>query len=267
MARPAGTFDLGRVLGRAAGALRRHPAPFLLAALLLAVAPRMAGQLLLAQLQLDIRRSAWFSLAWLAAIILTSTALKGAVIQGVAAAAEGRSPRLAEMARRGVAVSGSLGLAAILAWVAMGVGLVLLIVPGLIVAAMLGVAAPARTLEGGGVIGALTRSLELTKGRRGLILLMLLGFWTVVILVRVLMGLGVEAITGAANLPPASQVTALLAPGASVPHWAWAWRAVFDPLLGAAQDLIASAGLASIYIELREAREGLRADELAAAFA
>lgn len=81
--------------------------------------------------------------------------------------------------------------AAVLALLASCAGLILLIVPGVIIYCALYVAVPASVVERPGIIGALRRSQELTKGRRwqvfGLLLLAFVALAAVAFLVGIVM--------------------------------------------------------------------------------
>ena len=90
-------------------------------------------------------------------------------------------------------------------WVGVGVGLVLLIVPGIIFALMWSLAIPVAVLEGQGLRGATSRSAALTKGDRGRIFVisclfvLLVYIVTVIVQTPILMALGISRISHAAN--------------------------------------------------------------------
>jgi len=76
----------------------------------------------------------------------------------------GRTPTLTESYRWGLGRLGPLMLSAICAWVAVVIGFVALVIPGIILSMAFVVVYPMVTLEGGGPIDVLKRSYELTKG-------------------------------------------------------------------------------------------------------
>ena len=128
-------------------------------------------------------------------------------------------------------------------------GLFLFIVPGVILALALCVAAPVRVVEGLGVFNSMGRSGDLTRGHRGAILLLF-----------ILYGIGLIVVQSLAAV--LFTVTTLGSPDIS----SLLSRIVLAPLLQAVGALVGAAGVASIYFELRTIKEGVGAEALAAAF-
>jgi len=139
---------------------------------------------------------------------------------------------------------------ALLSAIAIGLGMVLLIVPGIILYIMLVVSVPAMLEENAGVIESMKRSRALTKGSRWRVFLLLLIF---VIAYMVASGL-VGAVVGVATTPE------------SIGNMSWAAWAV-SAVLATIVSLVAAALVASLYIELRTIKEGASADALAGVFA
>jgi hypothetical protein len=98
--------------------------------------------------------------------ILLSVIQAGAVTYGTVRHLSGERARFGEMVRvglrRGLPVVGI----GIVLWVAVMAGLVLLVVPGVMLMVATSVAVPAAVVERPGVLGAIRRSLALTRGRR-----------------------------------------------------------------------------------------------------
>jgi hypothetical protein len=137
----------------------------------------------------------------------------------------------------------------LLMWLAVGFGFLLLIVPGAMMAVAWAVAIPALVVERTGVFGAFSRSADLTRGRRWAVFGLLLLYFILSEVVRQVLVNLYGAVFAAAN-----QQAALL-------HQL--------PVNGVVQvsfSVIASAGMAAIYYELRAIREGVGPEALAAVF-
>lgn len=120
-------------------------------------------------------------------------------------------------------------------------GLVLLIVPGIILALMWMVSSPVLMTENKGVVDSMKRSSELTSGSKLLLFLLMVIY---VVLAAIIGGIG-----GALSLFSATgaAIVALLV----------------NTLTGAIQ----GAGIASVYVDLRTAKEGTDSSSLAEVFA
>ncbi len=88
------------------------------------------------------------------------------LIYGTIQALRGRQVSIGESISEGLKRLGAAIVVALLAAIGVGVGMVLLIVPGVILYIMWAVAIPAATVEGASVGAAFSRSIELTRGRR-----------------------------------------------------------------------------------------------------
>jgi MFS family permease len=120
-------------------------------------------------------------------------------------------------------------------------GTLLLIVPGIVILLMWSVAVPSYVEERAGVVASLKRSRELTKGSRWKIL----GLYVVMLTIIVLIQMLVVAILGQAGT--LAIVAAMLT------------SAVFGTLF--------AAMIASLYVELRQVKDGATPDRLAEVFA
>lgn len=88
-------------------------------------------------------------------------------VHAVKAVSEGEEPRLAPIAREGLRVLPVVVAATIMSWLGIGIGLLLLIVPGVILLLRWYVVAQAAAIEDEGWIPALRRSRALTAGNYG----------------------------------------------------------------------------------------------------
>jgi uncharacterized membrane protein len=121
------------------------------------------------------------SIATIVLTIVFSTLTQGALVRATIAHSEGRQASLGESAAAGLAVVVPLFLLGLGSALGIGVGLILLIVPGAILWVVWSVAAPALVEERIGVFEAFGRSNALTEGARwkvfGLLLILLIASW------------------------------------------------------------------------------------------
>jgi hypothetical protein len=137
---------------------------------------------------------------------------------------------------------------AILSGLGMMLGLVLLIVPGVIVSLMWSVVVPACVVESTGITESFGRSRALTSGYRGKIFLLFLAYF----LVAVVLDIAMRPLLGVAMLPKPGEITVTFV------LVGWATRVVLTS--------ITAVGVTSIYYELRLVKEGIGAQQMAAAF-
>ena len=244
---PAGRFEIGRVLSRTMGVLSRNFPVMALLALVLSGLPNLVFVLIAGGASTSTVATAAALGAMGPAVmigglvsLITGTLLQAALINVTVGDLSGRPTSLGDGLRTAVKHILPLIGIAILSALAMIVGLILLIVPGIIVALALCVAAPARVIEGTSVIASLGRSAALTRSHRGAILLLFLVVGVVAIVLQLV----------------STPLIAIPAVG----------RVIVSPLLQSVFALIGSAMAASIYFELRTIKEGVGVEALAAAF-
>jgi uncharacterized protein UPF0259 len=97
--------------------------------------------------------------------LLGLAVVAGAVVRAAAAAAAGEDLGVGRSYRYGVGHLWPLTQVLLLTWLLTGLGIVLLVVPGVIVGVLLSVSVPALVVEGGRGLDALARSWDLVKGR------------------------------------------------------------------------------------------------------
>ncbi|MEE4119268.1 MAG: hypothetical protein V2I65_09660 [Paracoccaceae bacterium] len=127
--------------------------------------------------------------------ILLSALFVGAIALLVVDAARGRPAGAPEVLRGALGTAVPVAAISIVIGVAVAIGLVLLIVPGLWIFAVLSVAIPVAAIEGAG-LGALGRSASLTRGYRWPIVGFGLVFAAVVLALTIVLGLFVLAPLG-----------------------------------------------------------------------
>jgi hypothetical protein len=259
---PSAKFDVSRVIQRTFASIGRNFGVFALLALLLAGVPAaLTGGLLTLASQGATSGSSTandnavfatgasaFGLVYIVAAVATYI-LRGAIIYGAVADLNGRRANFGDCFSTGLRHAGWLFLLAIVVTLAEVLGYLLLIVPGLMMLTAWIVAVPAQVVERTGVFGSMARSAELTRGHRwpifGLVLIFLVGSGLVQ---GVVLGvLGAVAATSANAGEIVSQM-------------------VLQPLVSTITGLVGAVGVASIYYELRSAREGIGPEALAAVF-
>jgi hypothetical protein len=240
-----GAISIGGVFGRTFSALGANLVTFLVIAFLillplflfnlavgggLAVNPLVAGPS--------------YYIGLLLSMVLSYTAM-GAMVYGTVAYLSGQKASLGDCLGRGLSAVLPVILVAILITIMTGIGMLLLVVPGLIVLVMTAAAVPAAVVERPGIWGSVKRSAELTKGNRWRVFALLIIFY----LVLMAIGWALQF----AGLP-------VLAPDGSMASivMIYVWGGVtttFFAVFGAV-----------IYHDLRVAKEGVSASQIAAVF-
>jgi hypothetical protein len=149
----------GRVISEAFENYRNYAGPLLAVALLVVgIAGVISGVL-------GASDSLLLALLGLIVYIAAAVLYTGYVVKLVQDVRDGRRDHsVAELFESAAPYIGTLILNGILAAIGIGIGLVLLIVPGLILITIWAVVAPAIVVEGAGVIGAFGRSRDLVRG-------------------------------------------------------------------------------------------------------
>ena len=116
---------------------------------------------------------------YLLTYMLTQSAIIFATLQDL----RGQKARFGDCLARGLAVLPQVVVAALLATIAVMIGMMLLLVPGIILMLMWWVFVPAVVVEGAGITGCFGRSRELTRGHRwgilGLLLIVFVVEWVI----------------------------------------------------------------------------------------
>jgi hypothetical protein len=262
VAAPGARFDLGRVIERTFASITRNLAVFALLALLLAGVPAaLTGGLLAlastgasstpltaADSALAPIGASAFGITYFVGAVATFV-LRGAIVYGAVADLNGRRAGFGDCLSTGLRHVGWLFLLAIVVTLAEVFGFILLVVPGLMMLTAWIVAVPAQVVERTGVFGAMQRSADLTRGHR----------WPIFGLIVIFL-LGSGLVQGVAAAATASLAAASASTGQIVS------QVLIQPLATALTAMVAAVGVASIYFELRSAREGIGPEALAAVF-
>lgn len=194
------------------------------------------------------------SLATVLFAIILAVITQGALVRATIAHSEGRKASFGESTMAGLSMAlPLLGLSILLALAVM-LGLFLLIVPGVMLYVIWSVASPALVAERSGVFTAFGRSRFLTKGARwkvfALQLVIIVFYWMVsgALGVLLLASYGLESVETASTF---------------LPWWYMALNVILQTVIAAIWGAIQT----SLYVELRNWKDGPDADALADIFA
>lgn len=249
--RGSGVFDLGRVVQRTFSAIKQNAAVFFGAAAILVGVPSILSA---------VGQSAMLSggevsgvLMMMVGVVLNFVGLyllQGMVVKAAVNGFNGKTTAFGDAFNVGVQNFLPLLGLAIVASFGMMLGFILLFVPGVILAVMWSVGSPAVVVEKRGVFASLQRSRELTKGYR----------WQVfgLLVIYVILSWIIGAAIGGLSLATGGTLTGGT-PNLMV-------NLITEPLVSILSGVVASAGVASLYYELRSAKEGVGSEELASIF-
>jgi hypothetical protein len=255
----AAQFDFGRVTSRTFGLVGRNFVPFavlslifagLPAAVVMSVQPAMMAGAAASQDQTSLLLIIYGAVfvSYLAGLVLSAALTRASVD---------------DLSGKPVAIGSALstGLALILPMLGLGIvmgvaivfGLILLIVPGIYLALRWAVAAPALVVERPGIFKAMERSAVLTQNHRwailGLIVLYAIAAFILQMIVMLAIPGGMVAMSGlSGEAPPIIAIVLLTA-------------------VSVVTSMVATVGVAAIYFELRQIKEGVDVTELAKVFA
>jgi len=254
-----GTVSIGRIFSRAFSFMGKYPLITFGSAFLFGALPSVLSQVLLVSQATNpeegnVAATIGFLAVQLVLLVLTlvgSGLMQAIMTRGLVTAHEGHRPTfgqcLSQALRFAVPVIGLM----ILWTLGVGVGFVFLVIPGIILVCMWAVAIPALVEEHTGVSRAFARSRELTRGHRwkifGLLMVVLISFYLVVVV------LGVFGLAGAS------------AGGEEAGSFQIA-MIVYSALSGLVSGLLWATIQPSLFVELRDAKEGGGAGELAQVF-
>ena len=257
--------SIGRVLSRAFATMGSNPVTVFGISFVLGALPRVTMNYVAQNLGYSQQNFAtgaitplfYFSVA--AAItlfsIFSSMLTQGALVRATIAHSEGREASFSESALAGLRVVLPLFVLGILFSLGLLLGFVLLIIPGIFLYLMWAVAAPALVEERTGIFGAFNRSSYLTKGARwqilGLGFIMLVIYWifsgvvaTILVLIYGVQGLA-----------------------ASIQHGLPLTWLVVSAVLSTILTAIITTIQTSLYVELRNWKDGPASEKLADIFA
>ena len=253
----------GRVFERAFAAIRHNPGPTIGLAFLFGALPGLLVSILMEQLRPQMMAAsleqgsmmALYAITLLSALLglVISALTQAALTRATVAEGEGRRAGFGESLRAGMAVLLPLIVLSILLAIAVMVGFVFLIVPGVILYCMWSVAVPALVEERRGIFGSFGRSRDLTRGARwkvfGILLVLAVVYWLISAAV------GIFAMTNVDFSNPEA--------GLDLPLSFY----VANVLVGTLINLLWATVQASLYVELRNWKDGPGTENLEQIFA
>jgi uncharacterized membrane protein len=189
--------------------------------------------------------------------LVTTFVLQASVVHGTVADLNGKRASLADCLATGIRHFVPLFLIALLVGLGVMAGSLLFLVPGIMIAVAWSVAVPVRVVEHTGVTASLSRSGELTKGHRWAIFVLVVAFVILQMIVGGVIGAFIGVGFVAASADKASAAVAVTT------SWPYIASSTIVTMITA---VIASAGVASIYYELRSIKEGIGPEALASVF-
>jgi uncharacterized membrane protein len=172
------------------------------------------------------------------------------ILYGAFQAMRGRPVVVGDALRRGLSRFLSLLAISILVGLGVGIGFMLLIVPGIILALRWAVAVPACVVENLGPIDSLRRSAQLTQGHRwkifGMGVLILVLFIIAIVIIGALVGMGVVVVPQGVGRGLLAAIVGVIVTGIVTAYF----------------NVVA----AMIYHDLRTVKEGVNTEEIAAVF-
>ncbi len=180
--------------------------------------------------------------------LLSGYWLQAALVYGTISTMRGRSPGMGETFSKSLGALAAVVVLGIVISILVGIGFVLIIVPGVILMVMFFVAIPAAVVERGGIGASLTRSRELTAGHRW-------GILALIIVMGILMVLAALVIGMVFGVGAAAAGEAISGPGLWI-------NQLFSMLIGGVWATL----IAVAYHDLRVAKEGGGTEQIAQAF-
>jgi hypothetical protein len=248
-------FRIGRVVSRTFNAVFAHPVTFLALAALIAIPSLLLDYYLVAFQPTDASLASGGTIRALGTSVLGAllgmvfgSLMQAALSQGTMSWLNGEKPSFGQSLS--VVTKNFLPLTIIAAIMTLGLflGILLLIIPGIILTLMWSVVVPVRVIEGTSITESFSRSRALTRDYRGSIFLLFLAYIPLT-----------GAMSLAAHIPLG--VAMVAKPGDfTVPYAAVEW--IRFTVLG----VVTGVGVSSIYYELRLVKEGIGAQQMAAAF-
>jgi len=259
---PKPAFDIGRVLNRTFGAIKNNLVSFLGASIIIMGIPMLIIGLFPLFLGTGGGMSEGAAMGIVGATVLSaifvmvgSIVLQGALIFGAVEDFNGRKATLSECLS--VAFKYFFPLLGLGILVALGTfaGFIALIIPGIFIALGWSIAAPALIVEGKGITDSISRSWNLTKGYKRWILLLFI----IITIISII----ITAIITALSLVAGDPVTIALEGGSPTYY---ILNAIFSAIAQAISTMISATGVAAVYYEIRQIKEGVGAESLAAVF-
>lgn len=190
------------------------------------------------------------------ASVVTTAILQGALIYATVQDMNGQKPQVGDALATGLRAFLPLIVVSILFTLAVAFGLVLLIVPGVMIACAWCVAVPALVADRTGIFGAFSRSADLTRGNRWRVF----GLFFVLFVVLIVLGAVLGAITAATLFADASALENPMAAALNPIN------IVVNVLQQTVTAVLGATLTAVLYVELRRLRDGAGPQWLAEIF-
>ena len=259
-----GKLDIGRVISQTFAVVGRNFLAFAGLSLLLYGLPLTILSTIQARYAvnlgattLDTDAILWSVYVGLASMI-TNTILQGALIYGTVQDMNGQRASLGACLAVGLRNFLPLIGLSILFSIALVFGFALLVVPGFMMLTAWAVVVPALVADRTGIIGAFSRSAELTRGNRWRIFGLFIVSWIILMVISLVFG----AVIGANVFAAALSGDADAIQAAALNPLSIAVNAISNTILA----LLSATGFAVLYVELRKVREGLGPQWLADVF-
>ncbi len=264
---PKPQFDVGRVINRTFGAIKNNFGSFFLASLIIMGLPMfLIGLMPLIMMPGGMfdgdTINEGFMAGYLTVMFLTlivtmvgSIIVQGALIFGAVTDFNGKKAPFKECMSVALRYFFPLLGLGILVGLGTMLGMLLLIIPGIILALGWSIAAPVLSLEGQGITDSISRSWELTKGYKRWLLLLFI----ILIFLSAIIGALASVFVLLAGDP-----TTVMLEGGSPTYYIL--NSLFTALSQAMTTMISATGIAAIYYELRQIKEGIGAENLAEVF-
>ena len=265
---PKPQFDVGRVINRTFAAIKNKPVIFVVTSLFVIGIPMFFIGLLPIFMGLGsgigdnpdaieniVTGSIVASAVTGIFLLIASVVLQGALIFAAVRDFNGEDASLGEAIQIGLRYFFPLLGMGILVGLGIMVGFLLLVIPGILIALGWSIAAPIMIVEKKSITDSIGRSWELTKGYKRWILLL----WIMLIVISAV----ISGVLGAFTLIAGDPTTVLLE-GASNSYYVI--NSILSALAQAITTMISTAGVAAVYYEIRQLKEGVGAESLAAVF-
>ncbi len=244
-------FSISRVIGSSFGVYARNFISFTLLALLISLINVAVGFFIgfdAAALEAGQFDVVAIVIGFLIAIVVNSLT-QAAIIYGTFQDLRGQKASVAACVSRGITTIIPVIIGSLLFSVAVSIGLMLLVIPGVILILMWWVYIPVVVVEAQGIMGGFGRSAELTRGRRWHIL----GILLVIVLISIVVSVVLAGTIGTILMSAPSDSTFLVV-------------SIVDYALTAIVTAYASVLVAVGYYYLRAEKEGIGADAIAQVF-
>lgn len=259
---------MGRVINRTFAAIKNNFANFFLASFIIVGIPIFFVSMIPVFIGLQggllegdsintgfLLSSLLVSFGSLAVILLAGMILQGVLIYGSVADFNGGKAGFGESMAIGIRYLFPLIVLGVLITLGMLIGFLLLVIPGVLIALGWFIAVPILIVEKKGIVDSISRSWELTKGYKRWILLFLI--------IITIFSFVISAILGTFILIAGDPTTVALE-GGSINYYVL--NAILTALGQVFAALINAVGVAAVYYEIRQLKEGIDAESLAAVF-